>query len=393
MIGRPAKHAIHRVICIIPVFYISILSFAMAEPLQKVDQKEILVFGNGNIIDGNVAAARKKAISEALVRGVEEYLARRLGSQGMINNFHRLINDIIPGAKEEIENFHILAEEQKDRQYRILVRLKVNEKVMEEKLREMGLILMEGPPIKILFLVSEIRPQEDRIYFWWDDPESDTTLTATELALLRVFQERGFNPINRLMSIPDESYSPEMKGLNLSDEDAIRWGRLYSAEVVIYGRSKVIEGEIISVVLKALHVENERVIYEDTQTEGMDIYLEGTDQVMTSIERTINHIAQRLGPEIIKAMKAPVHVITKLEIELRGLKSFEQFRRFRDFLKKEIEGVKSVIQTKISGSSISILVEYSGNRDGFMDLVLGHGSFPFLTDVRKTETGWIMSIK
>jgi hypothetical protein len=57
------------------------------------------------IIDGNIAAARNDAISDALLKGLEEYLTRYLGSQIMINNFPRLINNVIPDAKDEIENF------------------------------------------------------------------------------------------------------------------------------------------------------------------------------------------------------------------------------------------------------------------------------------------------
>ena len=87
-------------------------SLSVAQVDTKPEQNEILVIGTGGILDGNVAKARKKAIAEALVKGVEEYLGRRLGSQTMINNFPRLLQDVIPKAREEIENFHILAEDQ-----------------------------------------------------------------------------------------------------------------------------------------------------------------------------------------------------------------------------------------------------------------------------------------
>jgi hypothetical protein len=103
-------------------------------------QDEILVIGTGSITDGNVARARRAAISEALIKGVESYLAQRLGSRGMINNFPRLLQNIIPKARRGIEKFRILAEEQVGAQYKILVRVKINEKLMDEKLREIGLV-------------------------------------------------------------------------------------------------------------------------------------------------------------------------------------------------------------------------------------------------------------
>jgi hypothetical protein len=204
------------------------------EGRTETDKIEILVIGTGKITGENIAAARKAAIAEALKKGVEEYLARYLGSQGMINNFPRLIHDVIPESGDEIENFHILTEERHDKDYKVLVRIGINEKLMEQKLKETGIILMEGPPIKLLFMVSQKDPVGGGISYWWNDPENGSTgLTSLELILHRVFQERGFSPVNRLSSVQEEKLTPEMKRLKLSDEDAVMWGELlFSAKVI-----------------------------------------------------------------------------------------------------------------------------------------------------------------
>jgi hypothetical protein len=366
------------------------VSFSKAETHGKDYKTEILVIGASLIVDGNVALAREAAISEALVKGVEEYLTQRLGDQGMINNFPRLIHEIIPRAREQVENFHILAEDQTDKHYKILVRLRVNEKVMEEKLRDIDLIVIKGPPLKILFLVSQIQLFGGKISYWWRETESSAGLTSTELALHRVFQERGFSPINRLLSVPEETYSSEMKILDLSDESAVSWGRLFYADVVIHGRCEILKGEVVYIILSALDVQKGIMISQDSQTEKIEDGSEGIDQVMQSIERAINKVAIRLGPEIIKTAGTPDIGINQLKIILTGLRGFKQFRDFRDFLKGDILGVKSVIQTRVSSNSISISVEFSGNSEKFLDTILGHEGFPFQADVSKTEEGEII---
>lgn len=374
------------------IFFISLseVSFSKAETQGKDYKTEILVIGSSLIVDENVASAREAAISEALVKGVEEYLTQRLGDQGMINNFPRLIHEIIPRAREQVENFHILAEDQTDKHYKILVRLRVNEKVMEEKLRNIGLIEIKGPPLKILFLVSQIQLLGGKISYWWREPESSAGLTSTELALHRVFQERGFNPINRLVNVPDESYSSEMKILDLSDESAASWGRLFSADVIIHGRCEILKGEVVYIILSALDVKKGTIIFQDSQTEKIEKGSDGIDQVLQSIERAINKVAIRLGPEIIKATGTPDTGINQLKITLTGMRGFKQFRDFRDFLKKDILGVKSVRQTRVSSNSISISVEFSGNSEKFLDTILGQEGFPFPADVSKTEEGEII---
>lgn len=372
------------------LFFIINPSFSIAEMGGKMEQNEILVIGTGNVVDGNVAMARKMAISEALAKGVEGYLTRRLGSQGMINNFPRLIHDIIPKAREGIENFHILAEEQMDGHCKILVRLKINEKVMEERFREIGLILIEGPPIKLLFLVSQIEPRKGKIHYWWKDPESDSGFTPTDLALHRVFQERGFHPINRSSSIPEGEYHSVMKALELSNEDAIKWGTLYDANVVIHGRCEIVEGKEISVMLKALDVDKGIIMSKDVEIERIDEAQASMEQVIKAIEGAINNIATRLGPVIIEAFEEVRAQINRLEVTLRGLRGFRQFREFQDFLKSDMAGVKSVIQTGVRASSISVSVEFSGDRDKFLRMLIMHENLPFEADMSHTEEGEII---
>ena len=384
------KNIIAKIILTLSVFFIVNPCSSMAETERKSEQNEILVIGTGIITGGNVAKAKETAISEALVKGVEEYLARSLGSEGMINNFPRLINDVIPKARDGIEYFHILAEEQTDRHYKILVRLKINEKMMEEKLKETGLILMQGPPIKILFLVSQVESQKREISFWWKDPGDDSDLTPTELILYRVFQERGLSPINRLLNVPEEEYSSEMKILDLSDEDAVRWGRIFLADVVIHGECEIVEENEVSVRLRALDIEKGIIILQDSQTERTDEDGEGMEQTVRTMDKAIAKVAARLSSAIIRAIEVPEASTDHLDITLKGLKNFRQFRDFRDFLKREIAGVKSVMQTKARGNSISIMVEFSGDKAKFLNMLLKHEDFPFNTDLRETEKGEII---
>jgi len=365
-------------------------SLSVAQVDKKLQENAILVIGTGTILDGNVAKARKMAIAEALVKGVEAYLGRRLGSQTMINNFPRLLQDVIPKAREEIENFHILAEERTDTEYKILVRVKVNDKVMEEKLREIGVILMEGPAIRVLFLVSQTQTRKENIFYWWRDPEIDSAMSLVELALHRVFQERGFQPINRLLKIPEGEYSAEMKALDLSDEDAIRWGELFSADVVVQGRCEIIGGAEVSIVLRALHVENRIMIGRDMQSQRIAEGAGDMEKIVESIEIAVNNVASRLVPEIMMAIELPETKTAKLSLTLKGLRSFGQFRAFKDFLENSVPGVKSVQQTRLRGDSMSVAVEFLGDEEKFVQRVSKHENLPFKADWTRTEQGEIV---
>ena len=90
------KNASVRVMVGFMMFSFVFVSPVAAQTGRQEDEKEILVIGRGRVDSGNIAGAKQAAIANALILGVEAYLARRLGSQGMIDNFSKLINDIIP---------------------------------------------------------------------------------------------------------------------------------------------------------------------------------------------------------------------------------------------------------------------------------------------------------
>ena len=302
-----------------------------------------------------------------------------------MNHFSRLIHDVLPHAREDIENFQILAEEQIGNRYKLLVRVRVNEKLINEKLREMGLFFVEGPPIRVLFLVSQIESPKGEIACWWTNPTNGSDLTPTELALHRVFQERGFQPINRLMNLPDVAFPEEIKEIDLSDEGALKWGNIFSADVVISGKCEIVPGDEVSIFLKALAVKTGVTLYQERQTDRIEEHAGGTEKIVQSIERTISRMMVKLGPLMIKTAEASEIRINQCEIVLEGLRKFKQIGELKDFLLKNIAGVQSVIQTRAEGNSISLAVRFAGDVDKFVTMISGHEKFPFPAEIKKEQ--------
>ena len=359
-----------------------------AEKGQTPGKNEVLVIGTGPIVKDNLALARKTAISHALMKGVERYLVRRLGSQGLVNNFQRVVQDIIPGAKEEIENFHILAEDRIGDDYKILVRLKINENLINERLRGAALVLAEGPPIKVLFLVSET--MQGRPLYWWKDPQVLPGLSLTELALHNAFQKRGFRPMNRTLGLPETEYSEDLRSADLQVAGILQWGRLFAADVVICGQSDIVDEKDISLTLKAFDVNRGFQICEAMQIEQIREGPEGREKTIETLERLGNHLAARLTAAIIRMTASDHEKIRQLTITLKDLTGYRQLRVFMDFLKKDVTGVKSVRQTRVRRNSISISVEFKGDTTTFIERVLRHENLPFPLIVDKTENGTIL---
>jgi hypothetical protein len=359
-----------------------------AEVVEKLGENELVAIGTGAIIKGNIAQAKGSALSHALSKGLEIYLLRRLGSEGVVNNFQRLLQEIMPNAQEKIENFYILAEGQIGTEYKVLARIKINEKVMGQVLREAGLVLMEGAPIKVLFLVSEV--EEGAVTYWWKDPEHYTTLSPSELALHNVFQERGFSPVNRSLRSPESGLSGESQPPDLQETDIIKWGKLFSVDVVIYGQTIIDPEREISLELKAFDVNQGLKISQGTHFGSIEKLAEGGEPKIETLERLVSLLAARFVPPIIQFISTDRRKIQHLEISLVGLSTLKQLKAFKNFLIKDVAGVMSVRPTRIKRDSTSFAVEFQGDRDRFLSRVLNHENLPFALKLDRTEQGEII---
>ena len=360
----------------------------LAEGKEEADS-DITVIGTGIVINENEAAARKEAISDAQAKGMEEYLERSLGRQGMINNFQAIINEIIPNYDDFIEKINYLTENRYKNRYKILASIKINEKLMEERLKDLGIIIMEGLPIRLLFLVSQKIPPEEDVIYWWSDPILNNQLSTTELILHRLFQERGLRPVNRLSSVP-EDYSDEIRKLYLTDEDIVTWGRLYAANAVIFGRVELTDEGAVLAELSVMDVERNSVIGQHSETLIPDEAVADVEEnPMDTLEKALNNAINALIPNIVTAFKDEELIKNNLRIRLTGLDNFKQLEVFNEFLLNDVKGVESVIQTRIKGDILTVEAEFTGKTELFISRIKESLKFPFPADVRVNEEGII----
>lgn len=357
-----------------------------AESREARADNEVLAVGTATIYEGNVASAKDRAIASALKHGVETYLLRHLGSRQVAENFERLGREVIPGSEGQIENFHILAESEFDDSYRVLVRARVNKALVERRLRQAGVTMeTERPPIRILFLVYETR--DGKTSWWWQDPARHSSLTSTELALYRIFEKRGFIPINRTMTIPEQGMSNRLRSLNLEAEKAIEWGELTGADVVIYGGSEIVQGSEIYMTLSGVNVAQESQLGKVSRVEP----IEGGQGLMEALGTLADGLAARMAPAITQSVTAR-RSGNQFEVLLKGLGSYREFRVLRDFLRRDVSGIESVRQTRVRKDSITIVIEYQGDKNRLLDRILNHEKLPFPLEVNYTEEDRIIFI-
>ena len=364
-------------------------SFAQAVQDTMIDER--IVTGTGVIINENVALARNEAISQAFLKAIEEYVIQRLKSRDMANSFQRLDEEILSKTKEEIQDYQIISEFSTDRYVRILMKVRVNKAILERKLEKIELRDLDITQIDVLFLVSEKKEGSSAIY-WWGDPANQTSLTQTELFLSQAFENTGFRVINRSFFSAQESYDESMLHLTLTNEAAVKWGKLLSAQIVIVGEANIYGRSEASVFFKAIKVIDGTVVAQAYRGRTLESNI--TDDDQSAIQLAINSWASDTISYIIEAAQPTQKTINQIVIVIKGLRSLREFLDFKEFLKTNFPEIKSVLERRLEKGLVKLFVEVKGNPKGLAKKILNHSKRPFSFEINElSEQGFTLVIR
>jgi len=337
--------------------------------------------GTGLIIGENVAQARNEAISQAFSTAVEEYLVQRLGPEVIANNFQRLYEEILSEPKDQIQDYEVITEFTTDRYVRMLIRARVNTAVLSALLEDMGVGESAAVQIDVLFLVAE-RNKRSSVSAWWTDPSVQTSLTLTEIFLRRVFEDRGFRAINRSFFPPEESYDEGMLQIALSDEHAVRWGKLLSAQIVITGEATIADESRASVYLKALRVADGTTIAQGFRA-GKPTASQGDEE--SAMELAITAWAEDMIPYIMDALKPSEALVNEMIITFRGLRSYKELHDIKAFFVSNFPDIKSVIERRLQREFVRVSLKLQGDPRLLARRALHHPKKPFVFDIREVS--------
>jgi len=114
---------------------------------ESAADKTFIVVGTSQIKDASLGSAKDEAIAACKRAAVERMTAELLSIDTMVQQFATLDSAIFNQADKFIQYYKVLAENQQDKQYHVLVEAKVASLILKERLRTGGFLAASARPL------------------------------------------------------------------------------------------------------------------------------------------------------------------------------------------------------------------------------------------------------
>jgi len=348
------------------------LGYGAGVQSQEGEKPETLeVIGTGVVFRDNVAKARDDAIEQGLWNAVEEGVGLLISPASVLSHF-QLLNDRVYSQTEQfIHEYKVLTESKSGRYYRVIVRVTLLTNVLKAKLQDIGILITDRELPSIVLLLSEQNVGElSARHSWGQGPLTKLPL-AVEDVLSRHLKDKGFvivNPGTVLVDSADielESLGPE-----LSDDTALRLAEQTGADVVVIGNASAqLSGNVLGTDMKsveaklsvrALRVENGMAV-GSFDTSGAAVHanemVAGTEAFTISASNMVEDLSRQIAASWGRETRQTVLV----ELDVKGIREYVDFVKFRRVLKNEIRGIKNVYLRGIKAGEAKMDVDLQGD--------------------------------
>jgi hypothetical protein len=366
-----------RAVCVLVSFLLLVF---LALPGRSSAQAEfVTVDGLAAIINGAVAAARDKAIDDALRKAVEQAVGTLVSADTMTDKYKVIHDRIIGQTAGYVQRYEILSEKAEGDLYRVRLQATVARANLLDDLRALGLLqaLVEKPKVMVIFEEKVAGVFGTTAYE--DVGQAESTLMERLLAA-------GFNVVDPQTVRANLSRDKALRILEGDTAAASAAGLQYGAQVVITGKafSKNAGGRIGDTNLQSLQATLQaRVVRTDDgkviasrSEQGRQAHIDEVQGGALAIRDAANRLADALIADIVNQWRGETYGRAKeITVVISGLVSYRHLAAVKKVLEKEVQGVRGVNQRSFLAGTAELMLDYGGKSSNIAD-DLANRSFP-----------------
>ena len=330
-------------------------------------QTTVQAVGTGAIINNNEAAARDRAIDDALRKAVEQSLGTYIDSQTKVENFMLVEDRILSWSKGYVSRYSIVSEgKSTPEMYQATIDATVDISNLQNDAQAVqDLINNMGNP-RVMFLIDE-----QNVGFAGDQYNYfSVNMTAAETAMMNRFMAKGFDVVDPGISRQNKERDRVLAAISGDNKAAALVAASQAAEVVITGKAvaKVAQGVNLGGMKSCQANITARVVDSDVGSliatgnkHAAQVHIDEVTGGTKAIEKAADALADELADKILEKWRTKFYNSTVVNMVVTGIGTYRDAVDFKNSLQYYARGIKLIYERNIVGGAAEFDVEITGN--------------------------------
>ena len=323
----------------------------------------------GAINYGDKAAARDRAIDDAMRKAVEQTLGVIIDSQTKVENYMMVEDRILNWSRGYVKNYRILSEgQQAPDTYQVQIEATLdNKNLISDAQAVQNLIQNMGNP-RVMFLIDEqnIGDAADRYHYFTVD------MTASETAMINRFSEKGFEMVDPTTVRQNKQRESVLAAINGDAKAAATIAASLDAEVVVTGKAVATVATGINLGgMKSCQANlTARVVDADVGTiiatgskHAAYPHIDEVTGGTLAIQKAANGLADDLINKILEKWRNKFYNLNSVKLVVSGLTDFSVASDLKNQLQYAVRGIKNIFPRNVAGGTAEFDIQISGNAE------------------------------
>jgi hypothetical protein len=363
------------------------LSFAASESADlSTTPVNASADGVGVIIDDNTALARDQAIQDALRLVVEQAAGTMVLSETMVQNYEVLRDQIYSKSQGYIQRYEVTDESIEGNLYKVTIQAAVAKGDLKNDILALGLLMARKNMPRVMIMVAEQTVGMHYYSYWWGVNAGTADLSITENVLMEKLTRKGFHVVDHAVTSKTLEIKDPYKIESLNNDAVRSIGKLYDAEVVIYGKAlSKLAGSVLGtsmksaqadVSLRVVNTDTGRVIASSTQ-HAAAVHPNEVTAGADALKIATDAIADKLLQQTVAKWSQDVDGGSLIRLVVSDIPSYNHLVKFKDMIQKQVRGVNGLYQRDFNTGTATLDVSVPATSQKLADelVVIDYGEF------------------
>ncbi|MCL4705786.1 hypothetical protein KJ068_11530 [bacterium] len=347
---------------------------------------EITVVGLGAVLAGDMAAARDKAIDDAMRKAVQQALGTNIKSETLVQNFQMVEDRILAWSAGYVSKYDILREGagQYDT-YEVEMRAQVNLNDLKNDDNALAELLQKENPRVMVMIGEQNIGYTDRYHYF------EVDLTVAETTIIDAFRNKGFEVIDPGQAKENQNRDQILAALEGDSKAAAAIAVAQQAELIITGKAiaKVAQTNLnlggmkscqANMTAKVVRAGDARIIATATDNAAhphIDEVTGGTK----AIEKTAKKVGETLLTKVVAEAQKNFYNENSITVQVQGHKNYGDLQQFVSTIKFNLRGLKNVYERNTAGGVATLDLKILGTGAQLARELANKDLAPFTVDI------------